>query len=88
MSRPITYELSRGDLSPYLTAINTSWRIMHIWKVGSDTLAEATIEACSSRRRKTGWRAATNACKQSSLHKDNVLHMQGQSASVWLLCLR
>ena len=31
MSRPITCELSRGDPSPYLAVINTSWRIMHIW---------------------------------------------------------
>lgn len=34
MSRPITCELSRGDLSPYLAVINTSWRIMHIWIIG------------------------------------------------------
>lgn len=31
MSRPITCEWSKGDPGSYLAAINTIWRIMHIW---------------------------------------------------------
>lgn len=34
MSRPITCEQSRGDLSPYLAVINTTWRMIHIWITG------------------------------------------------------
>lgn len=86
MSRPITCELSRGDLSPYLPVINSSWRdkaYLDNRRVGSDTLAKCAIT-------KHDWRGGggTVACSDHCCIKImSFMTVLGQSAAVWLLCL-
>lgn len=81
MSRPITCELSRGDLSPYLAVINTSWRIMHIWIMWNTS---QMWNHWTLLKRSVGTMACSN---HRCIKITSFMTVLGQSATVWRLRL-